>query len=156
MNDTCFNYPSAYWKGAGVAIPVFSLRSQQSLGVGEFHDLIFFSDWAAQSGLKMIQILPINDTQSSKTWTDSYPYAAISVFALHPLYLHIERIPGWDKIISASDLNNIKQDLNALKAVDYEQVLSCKLDFAKKIFNDQWFILKNDSAFISFFNQILS
>lgn len=153
LNDTRFNYPSAYWKGAGVAIPVFSLRSQQSLGVGEFHDLILFSDWAAQSGLKMIQILPINDTQSSKTWTDSYPYAAISVFALHPLYLHIERIPGWDKIISASDLNNIKQDLNALKAVDYEQVLSCKLDFAKKIFNDQWFILKNDSAFISFFNE---
>ena len=153
LNDIHFNYTTPYWKGAGVAIPVFSLRSNQSLGVGEFNDLILFSDWAAQSGLKMIQILPINDTQSSKTWTDSYPYAAISVFALHPLYLHIESISGWANIVTPLELDNIRRDLNELDAVDYERVLTCKLDLAKKIFTDQWDQLKDDLDYIKFFKE---
>jgi len=153
LNDARFNYPSPYWKGAGVAIPVFSLRSKKSLGVGEFNDLMLFADWAAQSGLKMIQILPINDTQSSQTWTDSYPYAAISVFALHPIYLHIENITGWEHIISKEELNDIRKDLNVLQVVDYERVLSCKLDLAKRIFKNQWHHLKNELAFMTFFNE---
>ena len=58
--------------------------------MGEFTDIQLLVDWARQTGLKMVQILPINDTTATHTWVDSYPYAAISVFALHPLYLNLD------------------------------------------------------------------
>ena len=75
------------WRGAGVAIPVFSLRSDKDWGVGEFSDLKAMADWAAEVGMSIIQVLPVNDTTTSGTWHDSYPYNAISSFALHPLYI---------------------------------------------------------------------
>ena len=78
-----------YGRGAGVAIPVFSLRSNNSFGVGEFTDIKLLVDWAKSTGLKLIQILPVNDTTATHTWTDSYPYSAISAFALHPMYLNL-------------------------------------------------------------------
>ena len=87
--DINYNYPDGLWKGAGVAIPVFSLRTNNSFGVGEFMDLRVMVDWAVKTGLKLVQILPINDTVANHTWKDSYPYAAISVFALHPVYLNL-------------------------------------------------------------------
>ena len=73
-----------------MALPVFALRSHQGLGVGEFPDLKLLVDWAVATGLKLVQMLPINDTVATHTWVDSYPYAAISVFALHPQYLNLD------------------------------------------------------------------
>ena len=83
LNDGFAVLPNNTWKGAGMAIPVFSLRSEKSFGVGEFTDMPLLVDWAKQVGLKMIQLLPINDTTATHSWMDSYPYAAISAFALH-------------------------------------------------------------------------
>ncbi len=68
-----FNHP--LWKGAGVAAPVFSLRSEKGLGCGEFSDLRLLADWAASTGQRMIQLLPVNDTIAEHSWEDSYPYA---------------------------------------------------------------------------------
>ena len=82
-----FNHP--LWKGAGVAVPEFSLRSGKGLGCGEFSDLRLLADWAASTGQRMIQLLPVNDTIAEHSWKDSYPYAAISAFALHPMYIHL-------------------------------------------------------------------
>ncbi len=76
-----FNAEQLY-KAAGVAIPVFSLRSENGLGVGEFTDIKKLADWAHKTNLSIIQILPINDTTANYSWTDSYPYAAISVYAI--------------------------------------------------------------------------
>jgi len=89
VSDGFVVLPPAAWRGAGVAIPVFSLRSENSFGVGEFADLKLLADWGKKTGLKLIQLLPINDTSATHTWKDSYPYAAISAFALHPLYLNL-------------------------------------------------------------------
>src|SRR5450756_1872273 len=86
VNDGFANLPVEHWRGAGVAVPVFSLRSENSFGAGEFLDLKLLADWGKQAGLKLIQLLPVNDTGATQTWKDSYPYAAISTFALHPLY----------------------------------------------------------------------
>ncbi|MBQ5358417.1 MAG: 4-alpha-glucanotransferase, partial [Alistipes sp.] len=85
-------FDMAPWRGAGVAIPVFSLRSKQSFGVGEFNDIRLMVDWAAQTGQSIIQILPINDTTMTGTWQDSYPYNANSTFALHPQFLHLPAV----------------------------------------------------------------
>jgi 4-alpha-glucanotransferase len=92
LHDGFAVLPNNTWKGAGMAIPVFSLRSEKSFGVGEFADMPLLVDWAKQVGLKMIQLLPINDTTATHSWMDSYPYAAISAFALHPMYLNLEKI----------------------------------------------------------------
>ena len=132
------------WKGAGVAIPVFSLRSKYGLGVGEFRDIQLMVDWAKQVGIKMIQLLPVNDTTSTHSRLDSYPYAAISAFALHPLYISLETVAGEQY---KKDINNHLQkrkELNELEGVDYEAVMEIKWDaltilyelMKKKVFQD--------------------
>ena len=73
------------WRAAGVCVPVFALRSAESWGIGDFGDLKRMVDWAASVGLRVVQLLPVNDTTASHTWADSYPYNALSVFALNPL-----------------------------------------------------------------------
>jgi len=137
VNDGFVRLPAATWKGAGVAIPVFSLRSENSFGVGEFTDLKPLADWAKRTGLKLIQILPVNDTTATHTWADSYPYAAISAFALHPLYLNLNQIVAGKKKSLPKTLEAERKRLNALDAVDYPAVLSAKLKFVRKIFPEQ-------------------
>lgn len=137
INDGFAALPCATWKGAGVAIPVFSLRSEKSFGVGEFADLKLLADWCKQAGIKLIQILPINDTITTDTWTDSYPYAAISAFALHPLYLNLAQITSAKNKHLLQKLDNETTRLNSLEAVDYEAVLNTKLQFLKQIFPSQ-------------------
>ncbi len=97
VNDGFVRLPADHWRGAGVAVPVFSLRSENSFGVGEFADLKLLADWGKKAGLKLIQLLPINDTSATHTWQDSYPYAAISAFALHPIYLNLAAVAEREK-----------------------------------------------------------
>ena len=134
VNDGFTYLPNNTWKGAGVAVPVFSLRSTNGLGVGEFADIKLLVDWAKKVGLKKIQLLPINDTTATHSWKDSYPYAAISAFALHPLYIHLDSlIPASDKKLTAK-IADAKQKLNALDVVDYEAVASIKYEILDEIF----------------------
>jgi 4-alpha-glucanotransferase len=137
VNDGFARWPSPRWRGAGVAVPVFSLRSERSFGVGEFLDLPVLADWARRAGLKLIQILPVNDTSATRTWTDSYPYAAISAFALHPLYLNLDRLAGAEHRLLLNGLDREREQLNALATVDYEAVMKVKLAFVRKIFPAQ-------------------
>lgn len=137
VNDGFVRLPANTWKGAGVAIPVFSLRSENSFGVGEFLDLKPLADWAKQAGLKLIQILPVNDTTATHTWTDSYPYAAISAFALHPLYLNLAGVANAKNQKLLAALEPERHRLNALDTVDYEAVTKAKLGFLKRIFPSQ-------------------
>jgi len=136
VHDNYFQHPNGNWKGVGVALPVFALRSQQSMGIGEFADIKMLVDWAKQVGMKMVQILPINDTSATGTWVDSYPYAAISVFALHPMYLNIAALNGFDKIIDKKAYKALQEELNDLEVVDYEAVNHHKIKFARQIFNE--------------------
>jgi 4-alpha-glucanotransferase len=137
VNDGFARLPLAPWRGAGVAVPVFSLRSERSFGVGEFLDLPLLANWARRAGLKLIQILPVNDSSATHTWMDSYPYAAISAFALHPLYLNLDRVAGSENGPLLEGLAAQRRELNALATVDYEAVMKAKLAFARKIFPAQ-------------------
>jgi len=114
------------FRGAGVAVPVFSLRSAEGLGVGEFADLKGLADWSKVVGLKLIQILPINDTTSARDWKDSYPYSAISVFALHPLYLRIDQLSVAVSSEVFTEIQLARAVLNMLDQVDYELVMGMK------------------------------
>jgi len=144
LNDGFVVLPNNTWKGTGVAIPVFSLRSERSFGVGEFTDLKLLVDWAKKTGLKLVQILPINDTTATHSWTDSYPYAAISAFALHPIYLDLSKVVNNENKKLLTALEEERKRLNALDAVDYETVLNAKIKFIKQIYASQ-----KDSIFVS-------
>lgn len=137
VNDGFAVLPADTWKGAGVAIPVFSLRSENGFGVGEFNDLKPLADWARLAGLKLIQLLPINDTTASHTWTDSYPYSAISAFALHPLYLNLEALASERNRRLLKEFEPERRRLNALDAMDYESVMRTKMEFIKRVFPSQ-------------------
>lgn len=136
FNDEAYRYADA-WRGAGVALPVFAMRSAQGLGVGEFTDLKLLTDWAVQTGMKLIQILPINDTTATHTWVDSYPYAAISVFALHPQFIHLEGIAALKDKKAAKELAQVKEQLNAKDFVDYEPVMVAKWKFLKLLYKQE-------------------
>lgn len=134
LHDGFIHLPNDTWKGAGIAIPVFSLRSKNSFGVGEFADIKLLADWAKKTGLKLIQILPVNDTIATRTWKDSYPYAAISAFALHPIYINLEKVAGKENAHLLKEVAEKKAELNKLAVVDYEDVIKYKLSILKKIY----------------------
>jgi len=140
------------WKGAGVAIPVFSLRTENSFGTGEFTDIKLLVDWAKTVGLKLIQLLPINDTTATNTWTDSYPYAAVSAFGLHPLFLNIAKVANEDDANTLKIVKEKQQALNALPDVDYEQVMEYKMAAIKTIFDQQKKEFLNDIKYFEFFD----
>ena len=136
LNDGAFRTCNP-WRGAGVAVPVFSLRSRRSMGVGDFADLRLLVDLAASSGLRMVQLLPINDTCVHGTWWDSYPYSSLSVFALHPMYLRVEELAPRGHSLPpeiAADLEAHRAALEALPAVDYQATVAAKLKLARRMY----------------------
>jgi 4-alpha-glucanotransferase len=136
LNDEAYQYPDA-WRGAGVALPVFAMRSEKGLGVGEFPDLKLLVDWAVKTGLKLVQILPINDTTATHTWVDSYPYAAISVFALHPQFINLDSIAPLKDKKAAKELTQLREEFNAKDFVDYEPVMNAKWRFLKLLYQQE-------------------
>lgn len=140
------------WKGAGIAIPVFSLRSKKSFGVGEFSDIKLLIDWAKQAGLKLVQLLPVNDTIATHTWVDSYPYAAISAFALHPVYINLEKIAGSQNASLIKSLNKKRTQLNELAALDFEEVIKFKLSALNELYLSKKEIFKDDTDYFEFFD----
>ena len=118
------------WRGAGVAVPVFSLRTEDSFGVGEFHDLKKLVDWAVKAGQSVIQLLPINDTTMTRSWRDSYPYNAVSSFALHPQFVHLPAAG----VRQDASYKAMKAHLESLPTVDYEAVTGAKMELLHKLY----------------------
>jgi len=153
LHDGFVRLPNNTWRGAGVNIPVFSLRSKSSYGVGEFADLKLLVDWAKKTGLKLIQILPVNDTSATHTWADSYPYAAISAFALHPIYLNLEKVAGKKYESVIKPLRKKQKQLNELPELNYEEVMKVKLFVIKELFALQKDDFLKDEEYKSFFEK---
>ena len=125
------------WRAAGVVVPVFSLRSTHSYGVGDFGDLRRMVDWAVATGMKVIQVLPVNDTTASKTWSDSYPYNIVSAFALHPHYLDLEALGTLKSKSRMTAYHRQRQELNALGYSDYEAVDRVKGEYIRECFAER-------------------
>lgn len=124
----------APWRCAGSVIPVFSLRSEQSFGVGDLGDLHLLVDWAKKTHQRIIQVLPMNDTTMTHTWVDSYPYSAISIYALHPMYISLPRLGALGDPEKAAFFAVKQQELNALDAVDYEEAVKYKVEYCRAYF----------------------
>ncbi|HPC26951.1 MAG TPA: 4-alpha-glucanotransferase, partial [Paludibacteraceae bacterium] len=134
VNDEHFIRTIPSWHGTGVSIPVFSLRSEESFGVGEFNDLKKMVDWAKMTGQRIIQILPVNDTIVYHTNYDSYPYNAVSVYALHPIYLHLENLGMLKDEKQNEYFAQKKKEFNAKTFSDYQNVLNVKWEYFKMIY----------------------
>lgn len=132
-----FNYPGFAYKARGTAIPLFSLRSDKSYGIGDFDDIMLMADWLAVTNQQVLQLLPINDTTNSHTWRDSYPYSAISIYALNPIYLACASLPLKNKV-AQSRFNSEAKKLNNLAYVDYEAVADLKKRYTKILFNERY------------------
>lgn len=134
-NDGFVRMKSNQWHGAGVGLPVFSIRTKKSFGTGDFVDLKLLVDWAKLTGLKLIQVLPLNDTTGTHTDADVLPYAAISAFALNPLFLNL---PALGKLPADHTLqqeyNELQPKLNALERVEFLEVINFKYRYAKELY----------------------
>ncbi len=141
------------WRGSGIAVPVFSLRSEHSFGVGDFSDLKLMADWAATTGQCVIQILPINDTTDDGSWGDSYPYRANSIFALNPIYLDLQRVGELSNARERSRFERLGRELNALAEVNYPRVAAAKHDYLRKLYKQQGSTDLSSKEFAVFFEQ---
>ena len=138
---------------AGTLVPVFSLRSRESFGVGDFGDLKKMIDWVAKTKQRVLQILPINDTTITHTWTDSYPYSCISIFALHPQYADLNQLPKIADKALADEMEQLRQELNALPQIDYERVNDAKVRYLRAIYEQEGKTTLASTEFKQFFKE---
>lgn len=149
-SDCSFAYPRP-WKGSGVAVPVFSLRSSTGCGVGEFVDLEAMVDLCVASGWQMLQLLPVNDTTAYGDYRDSYPYSAVSSFALHPQYIHLPSVTDLQGDLAA-EYEAESARLNALPEIDYVDVMAVKMRFLRRIYAQEKEEVLQSRAFLDWFN----
>lgn len=136
---------------AGCAIPVFSLRSEGSFGVGDFGDLKTFITWASATKQKVVQILPINDTTMTDTWMDSYPYNSISIYAFHPMYIDLRQLPALQNEEASQIFEEQRIRLNSLPQVDYEEVNKQKRSYLRMLFEQESENILTSESFEAFF-----
>lgn len=151
ISDRYAHFNTPVWKGSGVAVPVFSLKSKNSFGIGDFGDLKRMVDWAVHTHQKIIQILPINDTTMTHTWTDSYPYNSISIYALHPIYADLAQIGALKDKKAAALFSRKQKEVNNLAAIDYEAVNRIKWEYFQLIFAQEGEKVLASDAFNAFF-----
>lgn len=138
-------------KLAGTLVPVFSLRTRKSAGIGDFGDLKAMIDFVASTGQKVLQLLPVNDTTITHTWTDSYPYSCISVFAIHPQYANLHALPELKDAKARAEAEKTCAELNALDKIDYEKVNDFKINYLRQIFNQEGEKMMKTAEYKAFF-----
>lgn len=114
---------------AGVVLPLFSMRHIGDWGVGDFGSLRKMIDWVHNASLAVLQLLPINDTTFFRDWRDSYPYNAISVDALHPIYMDIGALPRLSDAEAEGRFIQRAETLAQLDQVAYPEVMTLKEEY---------------------------
>lgn len=149
LDEAFFPLPAV--RIAGTLVPVFSLRSESSFGIGDFGDLKKMVGWVSLTQQRALQILPINDTTITHTWTDSYPYSCISIFALHPQYVDLNALPALKDKEQRDKFEALRKELNALPQIDYERVNDAKTEYLRLLFEQEGQKVLTSDAFKAFF-----
>ncbi|RYF88441.1 MAG: 4-alpha-glucanotransferase, partial [Chitinophagaceae bacterium] len=139
------------WRAAGVNVQLSSLKTATSWGVGDFTDLNELTNWTKAVGMRMIQLLPINDTTSTHTDKDSYPYSAVSAFALHPVYLNVQKLANALGVKFEPNILQQAAALNAKPSLHYSEVVALKLEAIKILFEKDKASFKDDFDWFAFF-----
>lgn len=121
---------------AGTVIPLFSMRSSRSWGIGDFGDIKLMVDWLVATGQRVLQLLPVNDTTVNGGAEDSYPYNCVSVFALNPVYTDMESLPRLGSDKRNQYYRKQREALNALPTVDYAAVYMLKINYLHELFSE--------------------
>jgi 4-alpha-glucanotransferase len=118
-------------KIAGVLVPLFALRGENDLGIGDLGALREFIDWTAEIGFTLVQVLPINETGA-----DNSPYNAISSMAIEPTTLYLA--PGSPEDLSRKDFDAALSEINLTTlrrgSVKYRQIKELKQRILEKAF----------------------
>lgn len=146
------HFPGHDWKGAGVNVQLSSLRTASSWGIGDFTDLTALTDWAADCGFKMVQLLPINDTTAYHDRRDSYPYSAISAFAQHPIFLNVQKLATAVSLEFADETLDEIRSLNDLPTLDYDRVWQIKKEAIRELYEKDRHSFKDDFGYFDFFD----
>ncbi len=115
---------------SGVVIPLFSIYSKESTGIGEFPDLKLVVDWCVKARMSIIQLLPINETGY-----DFAPYNTISTFALEPMYLRLNKLIGVNTDKYNNEIKTLKIIYGKAGARVNFEIKNKKLTLLRKIFN---------------------
>jgi 4-alpha-glucanotransferase len=146
-------FPIYNTKVAGTLVPLFSLRTKGSFGVGDFGDLLTMVDYINATRQRVLQLLPINDTIQTRTWTDSYPYSCISIFAIHPMYMDLRQLPEIKDEAARKRMESIGADLNSLQQIDYERVNNAKEEYIHIIYKQEGKRIKASAEYRKFVKQ---
>ncbi len=146
-------FPICDTRLAGTLVPVFSLRSAASFGVGDFGDLKKMVDLVACTGQRVLQILPVNDTTLHHNRDDSYPYSCISVFALHPQYVDLTQLPPLKDVRQREHYEAVRLRLNALPQIEYEEVMRAKMAYLRLLFEQEGHQALRSNDFKAFFEE---
>lgn len=113
-------------RAAGVLIPLFSLRTKRDWGIGEIPDLKDFSDWLADAGHSLLQLLPVNEVSPG----ENSPYSSLSAFALDPIYIAMSEVEDFQQLGGAEAMaGGLRAELERVRAaarVDYLAVRQLK------------------------------
>ncbi len=145
------NFYGHTWKGAGVNVQLSALKSENSWGIGDFTDVNLLTDWSIATGIKMIQLLPINDTTVTYDRNDSYPYSAISAFALHPVFLNVKKMARAANLEFPEDLLEEVKKINDLPTMDYDSVVKIKYNAISELYEKEKYSFKDDFGYFDFF-----
>ena len=122
-------------KKTGVVVPLGALWTEECPAIGEFPALKKFARFCKSAGLKIIQLLPVNDTG-----TQSSPYSGLSAFALHPIYISLNAIPEFAALYKKDREFKNEYDLFIQfhpykNRYDYQRILDKKISLLMKIFD---------------------
>lgn len=150
LNQYFINPDKALYHGFGIYAPLFSLRSADSCGIGQYTDIKKLVDVCNKIGASLIQLLPINDTTDRGDWADSYPYRQVSCFALHPIYINLLEItPNLPSNIK-SEIKKFSEQQEKQKFLDYPAVYEFKTRVLKQIYAIVKDDLESDQKFEDF------
>lgn len=155
IDDWITNPNSNQFKGFGITAPLFSIHTDDSLGIGQYTDLNKLVDYCNLIGSSMINLLPLNDTTTDGSWSDSNPYRHISAFALHPIYIDLQKISDLHSEITSvlGDLDDFKNEISAQEKIDYPRVFAFKMQKLHQIFALIRGSLEENEKFNLFINQ---
>ena len=141
-------FPPAWGRFAGCCVPLFSLRSENPDGCGTIEDLKPMVDWAQKTGMRVLEILPINDTTQTFTGKDSSPYNCISSLGINPLFLSLNSLGTLADSGKAKDAARDMKSLARRASIDWEDLYAFKMNYLEELFIQNG---KKDSAHPDFY-----
>jgi 4-alpha-glucanotransferase len=111
---------------AGMLVPLFSIPSRRSWGIGEIPDLTSLARWLREAGMDFVQLLPVNEMQDGQ----SSPYSALSAMAIDPIFIALDDVEEWrtaggEAVLDGEGREALARARDALR-VDYAAVRTAK------------------------------